>query len=337
MKILMANDNEFIELSKIAKYLQQLSSNTIKTIKIEINDTIISHPRSHKNIATYLQTETNNHDCIMVFTNKKYNNNYFYNSKKHINTSIVIVSMYEWDNFTHLSITNGIVYMYCSIINNFISKDSHNTTTGCLNDFLNDKNAVDLGMKSASFCHPCQMKYKQQISDLKLTEILNDLSIASRNNQDILDYWKSKPNAQKTNTKSNHIKKYDVFLCHNSNDKPIIREIYARLIKMDLTPWFDEVDLPAGSSWQREIEQNIQNIKSVAIFVGENGFGPWQDIETRAFINEFAKRNCPVIPVILPGCQNIPELPLFLKSFMWVDLRKIDPDPFEKLKLGITK
>jgi hypothetical protein len=40
----------------------------------------------------------------------------------------------------------------------------------------------------------------------------------------------------------------------------------------------------------------------------------------RAFLNEFAERQCPVIPVLLPKAIP-PELPLFFPSTTWVDLR----------------
>ena len=54
------------------------------------------------------------------------------------------------------------------------------------------------------------------------------------------------------------------------------------------------------------------------------------------FIQEFVRRGLPVIPVILPTCGTIPELPIFLRQFMWVDLRKERPDPLQMLKWGIT-
>jgi hypothetical protein len=73
-----------------------------------------------------------------------------------------------------------------------------------------------------------------------------------------------------------------------------------------------------------------------AVFVGESGFGPWQDLEMQAFLREFVKRRCPVIPVILPDCDNVPDLPVFLSGMTWVDFRVDDPDPLKKLVWGIT-
>jgi hypothetical protein len=72
------------------------------------------------------------------------------------------------------------------------------------------------------------------------------------------------------------------------------------------------------------------------VFVGQGRIGPWQDLELAAFLRQFVKRECPVIPVILPDCKEVPELPAFLEGMTWVDFRKDDPDPMEQLVWGIT-
>jgi len=132
---------------------------------------------------------------------------------------------------------------------------------------------------------------------------------------------------------------FDVFLCHNCADKPAVKEIGAQLKQRGILPWLDEWELRPGLPWQRLLEEQIATIKSAAVFVGKNGTGPWQDMELYAFLRKFAKREgqkCPVIPVILPDCENPPELPTFLESMTWVDFRKQDPDPLQHLIWGIT-
>ena len=129
---------------------------------------------------------------------------------------------------------------------------------------------------------------------------------------------------------------FDVFLCHNSNDKPLVKDIGNKLKEKGISPWLDEWELRPGLPWQRILEEQIEKIRSVAIFVGKNNIGPWQNMEIEAFLREFVKRKCPVIPVILPGCQSPPELPVFLRGMTWVDFRKNEPDPMEQLVWGIT-
>lgn len=129
---------------------------------------------------------------------------------------------------------------------------------------------------------------------------------------------------------------FDVFLCHNSEDKESVRLLYRELRERGLNPWFDEEHLRPGVPWQRELEATISKIRSVAVVVGPKGRGPWQDLESQGFLREFVKRGCPVIPVLLKEAGAAPELPLFLSLFTWVDFRKTQPDPWERLVWGIT-
>jgi hypothetical protein len=129
---------------------------------------------------------------------------------------------------------------------------------------------------------------------------------------------------------------FDVFLCHNGDDKLEVKRIGERLKERGILPWLDEWELPPGLPWQRLLWQQIEQIKSAAVFVGKNGIGPWQQEELEAFLSEFVNRRCPVIPVLLPDAQRELQLPGFLKGRTWVDFRKWDPDPIEQLIWGIT-
>ena len=128
---------------------------------------------------------------------------------------------------------------------------------------------------------------------------------------------------------------FDVFLCHNVADKPVVRWAAQQLREHGILPWLDETELPPGRPWQEELERRIGSIRAAAVFVGPNGFGPWQNQEIMAFLREFAERGCPVIPVLLPGATT-PTLPLFLRGMTWVDLRTQEPAAIERLIWGIT-
>ena len=130
--------------------------------------------------------------------------------------------------------------------------------------------------------------------------------------------------------------RFDVFLCHNSNDKPEVKKIGDQLKDHGLRPWLDEWELRPGFPWQRLLEGNIEKIEAAAIFVGPSGIGPWQKMELEAYLREFVNRGCPVIPVILKGAPKLPKLPLFLGNLTWVDFRQNEPNPLESLIWGIT-
>jgi nucleotide-binding universal stress UspA family protein len=129
---------------------------------------------------------------------------------------------------------------------------------------------------------------------------------------------------------------FDVFLCHNNADKPAVREVANQLITRGLRPWLDERELRPGLPWQPELEKQIKNIQSAAVFIGKSGRGPWQSLEIQGFLREFVRRQCPIIPVILADGKDDPDVPLFLGNMTWVDFRQKDGDPMEQLVWGIT-
>jgi hypothetical protein len=49
----------------------------------------------------------------------------------------------------------------------------------------------------------------------------------------------------------------------------------------------------ANRAWTKDRE-----IKSAGVFVGDVGYGPWQNQESQAFLDQFVKRESPVIPVV---------------------------------------
>jgi GTPase SAR1 family protein len=132
------------------------------------------------------------------------------------------------------------------------------------------------------------------------------------------------------------VQDFDVFLCHHSVDKPAVKQIGEQLKERGILPWLDEWELRPGVLWQQVLEEQIEHVKAAAVFIGKNGRGPWQQMELYAFLSEFVNRGCPVIPVLLPDAPKLPELPIFLKGMTWVDFRKQDSDPMERLIWGIT-
>jgi TIR domain len=115
-----------------------------------------------------------------------------------------------------------------------------------------------------------------------------------------------------------------------------IKYIAEQLKARGILPWLDEWELRPGTPWQRLLEAQISSIKTAAVFVGKDGIGPWQHNELDAFLREFNERGIPVIPVLLLDTPKQPQLPVFLRGMTWVDFRKSDPDPLQRLIWGIT-
>ena len=130
--------------------------------------------------------------------------------------------------------------------------------------------------------------------------------------------------------------KFHVFLSYNRDDRQDVSWVYGRLRARDILPWLDLVNLRPGFPWQPELERQIEHIEAAAVFVGPSGIGPWQDEEIHAYLSAFIQRQCPVIPVLLPGAPDTLTLPLFLRARTWVDLRRKDEVEIDRLVWGIT-
>lgn len=134
---------------------------------------------------------------------------------------------------------------------------------------------------------------------------------------------------------------YDVFLSHNSQDKPIVELIARRLEdEAGLKPFLDKWHLIPGGPWQEELEEALNASRTFAVFLGADKNGPWKNVEMRDALNKRANdRSRRVIPVLLPGADPADEstLPAFLKQLTWVDFRSgiNDKGTFDRLVAGI--
>jgi hypothetical protein len=132
---------------------------------------------------------------------------------------------------------------------------------------------------------------------------------------------------------------FDVFLAHSSVDKPLIRKLYGQLKARGLNPWLDEEEIPPGTSFQEELQRAIGQVKAAAICIGASSeLGRWQVMELRAFISQCVERNIPIIPVLLPEIETIPESLLFLQQFHAVSFQKNIGEELalSRLEWGIT-
>ncbi len=114
---------------------------------------------------------------------------------------------------------------------------------------------------------------------------------------------------------------FDCFLSHNSRDKPAVRALAAALGARGVVVWLDEARLRPGLSAQRQMDSGIRQSRSIAVLVGADGLGPWEQEEMEAALSLAVRDGRPVIPVLLPDAPAVPPLPLFLANRTWVDLR----------------
>jgi hypothetical protein len=124
---------------------------------------------------------------------------------------------------------------------------------------------------------------------------------------------------------------FDVFLSYNHQDQAIVRELKAALEFFGLSIWLD-ADIGTLEFWPRAIQAAIQNSDTVAFCIGAAGIEWWQREQMREF-----RGNQPIIPVLLPGAPEKPDLPPFLHDRAWVDLRTgLTEKGIRQLVWGIT-
>jgi hypothetical protein len=118
---------------------------------------------------------------------------------------------------------------------------------------------------------------------------------------------------------------FDVFLSHNSKDKPEVEKIGKMLEKTyGLKCWLDKWNLVPGEPWQDDLEKALDDSQTVAIFVGPTSIGPWANEEMRSALEvRVHDKSRRVIPVLLPEAPDNRDLalPRFLTRLTWVDLR----------------
>jgi len=296
-----------------------------------ITGEVVRFPESYFAVQPSAEELVDRVDLTIIATRKPYDNNYFFEAIGLAEKKVLsICSFFDWESLTNLPIENGYTYFLARhLVGQVVDADNHQATTGCINDFWRDKTAVDSGMRSAYLCPACLASRRLGGTGYEDVQIMLDaVSMSSRLNSNVIDYLRT--DLERSGGT------FDVFLCHNSRDKASIREIRDQLRSRSIRTWMDEDELRPGQLWQVGLEEAIASIRSAAVFVGESGTGPWQDLEIRAFLSEFVSRGCPVIPVILPSATRVPELPLFLKQMMWVDFRDNTKDPLSALVWGIT-
>ena len=125
-----------------------------------------------------------------------------------------------------------------------------------------------------------------------------------------------------------------IFLCHASEDKTRVREVYRRLREEGFQPWLDEEDLVGGQLWEREIPIALQASDFILIFFSQNSIRKIGYVQNEFKLALETWRQIPegmihAIPVRLDTC----EIPGEFRRFQWIDL--FDESGFERILRAI--
>jgi Novel STAND NTPase 1/TIR domain len=114
---------------------------------------------------------------------------------------------------------------------------------------------------------------------------------------------------------------FDVFLSYARSDAVAAAELNDWLRARGLRTFFDRSDLRPGLRWLPRLEDAIGRSEAVAVLIGRQGMGNTQQYEREfALVRQTRDDGFPVIPVLLPGCENPPTG--FLQLLTWIDLSR---------------
>jgi Fe-S cluster assembly iron-binding protein IscA len=110
--------------------------------------------------------------------------------------------------------------------------------------------------------------------------------------------------------------KYDVFICHSSKDKPLLKSIINEFMKNEICYWIDAEQIKFGDRISEKIENGIKNSKCIMPCLSRNLIkSSWCRTEYNSIINaELSGRSDRiVIPLQLDKIED-DDIPLLLKD-----------------------
>lgn len=122
-----------------------------------------------------------------------------------------------------------------------------------------------------------------------------------------------------------------IFLCHASEDKPRVKELYHLLKDAGYRPWLDKFDLLPGQRWQPAIRKVVTNPSNLILVclsqhsITKRGVVQQEIKWALDILEQMPEESIYMIPVRLEVCPA----PEQLAEFHWVDL--FEPDGFEYL------
>jgi ATP-dependent Clp protease ATP-binding subunit ClpC len=127
-----------------------------------------------------------------------------------------------------------------------------------------------------------------------------------------------------------------VFLCHSSEDKLAVRDLYKQLRQRQIDPWLDEENLLPGQDWDYEITNAVHSSHVVIVCLSANsvskaGYSQKEIKKVLDVADEQPEGTIYVIPLKLEEC----DVPSRLRQWQWVNL--FEEKGFERLMHALLK
>ena len=116
-------------------------------------------------------------------------------------------------------------------------------------------------------------------------------------------------------------RRLNIFMCHASDDKPVVRQLHQQLQYGGFDPWLDEEDILPGQDWQLEIGKAVRAADVVLVCLSRQSVNKRGYVQKEIHIaldvaDQMPQGKIFLIPVKLEDC-SVPER---LRNLQWVDL-----------------
>ena len=134
-------------------------------------------------------------------------------------------------------------------------------------------------------------------------------------------------------------KRYDIFLSHNSKDKPLVEILAEHLRDAALETWLDQDNLYGGDALPQAIERAIANSKTALFCIGGYGLGKWQQAEMSLCRGLSIDGRLRIITILLHPLEKMPDESgyLFLKQELYLKWKIGDSDNLERLINSVSQ
>src|SRR5215510_14422459 len=131
-----------------------------------------------------------------------------------------------------------------------------------------------------------------------------------------------------------------VFLCHSSNDKPVVRELYQKLRAEEwIQPWLDGEELYPGQDWNYEIEKAVETADTILVCLTKGSITKEGYVQRELrIVLDYAdykpEGTLYIFPVRLEEC----ELPRRLRTWQYADYFEGQRDrAFQRLLFSLKR
>ncbi len=126
-------------------------------------------------------------------------------------------------------------------------------------------------------------------------------------------------------------RKLRVFLCHSSQDKPIVRELYQRLNAEGwIDPWLDEEKIVGGQVWKYEIQKAVKISDVILVGFSKASLNKEGYVQKEIKLALDAAESKPegtifIVPIRFEDCN----LPSQLSIYHWINF--YEPDGYRQI------